>query len=53
MDFAFDTSLYLSLSLSLYGSLSFLCGKIYRTLKYQYYGWFDKPIIKIDVSKYV
>ena len=22
--------------------------KIFRTLKYQYFGWFEEPIIKID-----
>ena len=30
-----------------------LCGKIFHTLKYQYSWWFDKLIIKINVSKYV
>ena len=33
--------------------LSLLCGKIFRTVKYQYFGWFEEPIIKIDVLKCV
>ena len=36
-----------------YMGLSLLCGKIYRTVKYQYFGWFEEPIIKIEVLEYV
>ena len=32
-----------------YMGLSLLCGKIFRTVKYQYFGWFEEPTIKIDV----
>ena len=36
-----------------YMGLSLLCGKIFRTVKYQYFGWFEEPIIKIDVFQCV
>ena len=36
-----------------YMGLSLLCGKIFRTVKYQYFGWFEEPIIKIDVFECV
>ena len=53
MYLSLSLSVYLSLYLPLYGLLSFLCGKIFRTQKYQYFGWFDRPTINIDVFKYV